>query len=109
MVQSTKQQQDEEQKDWDRTINYASFRTDKEPTAGYSAELISDLVKPEYYDRMNEVPLTGHSPDLDTFLKLFKRNVRERANEPFLGTRMQIEDSADGKAQFGEYEWRTWG
>ena len=57
---------------------------------------------------MHEVPLPQHSPDLDTFLKLFKRNVAQRPHEPFLGPRQRIEDSADGKPQFGEYAWRTW-
>ena len=71
----------------ERTVHYASFRTDKEPSPGYSAELISTGIEPKYYDDIYNVPLPLQSPETDTFLKLFKRNVSERANEPFLGTR----------------------
>lgn len=54
------------------------------------------------------MPLPDQSPDLDTFLKLFKRNVSERPNDAFLGTRQRLADGADGKPQFGEYQWKTW-
>lgn len=35
---------------YDANVNYASFRKDKEPTPGHSAELISDRVDPKYFD-----------------------------------------------------------
>lgn len=97
MVQAYEQLQDNQGDGLERPIQYAKFRTDKTASPGYSRELISVNVDPKYYDRMHEVPLPEHSPDLDTFLKLFKRNVAQRPHEPFLGTRQQIEDSADGK------------
>ena len=75
-----------------RRIQYASFRTDKPATKGYSAELISKRVEPAYYDDLDGQPHDNAS--CDTFLKLFTRNASARANEPFLGTRTQLENNA---------------
>ena len=73
-----------------RNVQYASFRKDKAPSEGYSAELISNRVQPEFYDN-----LVGQFQDPnDTFLKLFRRNATARPNEPFLGTRTQLENNA---------------
>jgi long-subunit acyl-CoA synthetase (AMP-forming) len=46
---------------------------------------------------------------MDTLLNIFKRNVTTLANRPFLGTREQLPAGADGKVQFGDYTWQTWG
>jgi hypothetical protein len=35
-----------------RNVQYATFRTDKAPSPGYSAELISNRVDPKYYDNL---------------------------------------------------------
>ena len=90
-----------------RPVQYASFRTDKPAAKGYSAELISDRVDPRYYDNLDAMP--GVHPECDTMLKFFKRNVATRANEPFLGTRQQLANDANGKPVFGDYEWKTFG
>ena len=86
-----------------RRIHYAKFRTDKAPTPGYSAELISDQIDPANYDDLERHP--QNEPENDTLLKIFKRNVSQMANRPFLGTRQQLENGADGKPRFGEYVW----
>jgi len=40
---------------------------------------------------------------------MFKRNVSERGDEPYLGTRPQLAElSARGKAIYGPYEWKTY-
>ena len=75
-----------------RRIQYAKFRTDKKPTPGYSAELISNRVSPEYYDNLDGIPYDNAS--CDTFLKLFRRNAAAFPNDPFLGTREQLENNA---------------
>ena len=75
----------------ERTVHYASFRSDKAPSPGYSAELISSrITNTGHFDDMDSVPLPQASPDFDTFLKLFKRNVAERPNDNFLGTRQPL-------------------
>ena len=43
--------------DIERTIQYAAFRTDREPEPGYSAELISARIEPKYFDDFDNVPL----------------------------------------------------
>ena len=79
----------------ERRIQYASFRTDKAPSPGYSAELISNRVDPRYYDDLAAQPKA--SADCDTLLKLFKRNVVQRPNANFLGQRESLPPNADGK------------
>ena len=49
MVESTQTEGD----GVNRPVEYAKFRTDKEPTPGYSAELISNRVEPEFYDDLD--------------------------------------------------------
>ena len=39
-----------------RPIKYATFRTDKDPEPGYSAELISDRVEAQYYGDLDARP-----------------------------------------------------
>ena len=88
-----------------RNVQYASFRTDKAASPGYSAELISKRVKPEFYDDL------GAQPQLDnyqTVLQYFKRNVAAMPNEPYLGTREKLAQlDSKGKPTFGEYQWKT--
>ena len=86
-----------------RNVQYAKFRTDKEPTPGYSAELISNRVQPAFYDDLDAQPYDNS--DCDTFLKIFRRNVATRPNEPFLGTRTQLANNAQGEPVFGDYTW----
>ena len=69
----------------ERRIQYASWRQDKDPQEGYSRELISNRVDPRFYDDLGAIPQPfGEN---DTLFKLFKRNVADRPNENFLGTR----------------------
>ena len=58
-----------------RSFQYARFRTDKAPEPGYSAELISNNVPPEYFDNLEGQDMHAHAAETDTLLKLFKRNV----------------------------------
>jgi hypothetical protein len=52
-----------------RPIKYAAFRTDKEASPGYSAELVSDLLEAKYYDEMNARPKPKEG--VETLLHLF--------------------------------------
>ena len=91
-----------------RNVGYASFRTDKEPSKGYSAELISDNVDPKYYDDMLAQP-SLLAPEYDTLFKVYRRNVKEQPNQSFLGTRYPTGQNDDkGKPIFGEYQWQTY-
>jgi hypothetical protein len=56
-----------------RPIHYANFRTDKAASPGYSAELVSKLVKPEFYDNLAGQP--EQNDGFPTLLSNFKRNV----------------------------------
>ena len=86
-----------------RHIEYATFRTDVPAKEGYSAELISNRVDPQYFDNLDGIP---YDKNCDTMLKIFQRNCAERGNEPFLGTRAELpEKDARGKTQFGDYTW----
>lgn len=69
----------------ERRIQYATFRTDKAPSPGYSPELISNQVKQAYYDDLDSQPF--EDAEYDTLLKVFKRNVKAAPTSPFLGTR----------------------
>ena len=72
----------------ERPYQYATFRTDKEPTPGYSRELISVSVPAEFYDNLEGQLPSWERPDLKTLMDAFKANVNERGAEPFLvGTR----------------------
>ena len=85
-----------------RPIQYAAFRTDKEPEPGYSAELISNRVEPQYYDDLDARPRPKE--DVKTMLDLFQKNVDEAKDDPFLGTREKL---ADGR--YGKYVWQSYG
>lgn len=88
----------------ERRIHYATWRTDKEPSPGYSRELISDRVDPKDYDDLDVLANIGDHED--TILNLFQRNVREMGDRPFLGMRPELPEKDErGKAQFGEYQW----
>mmetsp|Transcript_20341 Transcript_20341/g.27503 ORF Transcript_20341/g.27503 Transcript_20341/m.27503 type:complete len:129 (-) Transcript_20341:2017-2403(-) len=89
-----------------RRTQYATFRKDKAPTPGYSAELVSDRVDPKYYDDLGAQPKPPNSRD--DLLATFKRNVENRPDAPFLGTRPLLDQlDARGKPQFGPYEWKS--
>ena len=87
----------------ERLVQYASWRTDKPASEGYSQELISNRVDPKYYDDLGAQPQVGTE---DTLLKYFKRNVQRHGDSKFLGTRAKLADF-NGKPAFGEYEWKT--
>lgn len=88
----------------ERNIRYASWRMNKDPSPGYSRELISDRVDPKDYDDLDVLANIGENED--TILNLFKRNMAAMGNSPFLGMRPELpEKDARGKATFGEYEW----
>lgn len=81
-----------------RSVQYAAFRTDKEPTPGYSADLIHKDVDPSCYDDFNKLPV--FDTNVNSILDLFLNQVKARPNHPYLGTRAK---NADGT--FGNYEW----
>ena len=83
-----------------RPIEYAKFRTDKAPSPGYSAELVSNRLEPEYYDNMRDRPAPQEG--IKTLLDLFNRNVEEGKNDPFLGTRTK-NDPEDPEKGYGPY------
>jgi len=86
-------------------VSYASFRTDKPASPGYSAELISDNIDPKFYDDLMAQP-SPLDKDLDTLFKVYKNNVKNHSNMSFLGTRYPTgEKDAKGDAVFGEYKW----
>ena len=109
MVESTKAEGD----GVNRPISYAKFRTDKEASPGYSAELVSDLLEPQYYDDMRSRPPPEGKEDIKTLLDLFNKNVEEGKDDPFLGTRYKIDaDAAKGSPNYGAYgpyQWKTYG
>ena len=78
-----------------RNIQYAAFRTDKEPSPGYSRELINVKVDPKNYDNLSGGLI--NDPELDTLYKHFKRQVTRYPNENFLGTREKLGSDENGK------------
>lgn len=90
-----------------RTTQYATFREDKPASPGYSQELMSNRINPNYYDNLLDQP-KDLPKELDTILKFFQSNVKESPDAPFLGSRKptgQIDDK--GKPIFGEYLWKS--
>lgn len=86
---------------------YAKFREDKEATPGHSRELMNINTPVEYYDKIQQFPLSIEG--CDTLLKHFKRHLTTNRNGPFLGTRKPTgEKNAKGFPVFGEYEWQTY-
>jgi hypothetical protein len=81
---------------------YAKFREDKPAEKGYSPELIGVSVNPKYYDNLDANPLMLH--DCHTYLDHFERQIRNRKDAPFLGTRVKLNEK-----EFGEYEWKSYG
>ena len=57
-----------------RPYHYANWRTDKEPSPGYSHELISKDVPAAHFDDMESIK-NPKKPECDTLLKFFKSNV----------------------------------
>ena len=86
----------------ERPFIYAKWRMDKEPSPGYSRELVHVKDKPEFYDDFEKqdykLPVRG------TLLNAFKANVEESPNLEFIGARRKT-TSEDGTVSFGEYEW----
>ena len=80
---------------------YAKLRTDKEPTPGYSAELLNVKVDPQYYDDLGSMPI--EVPGIETIIQVFERNVAEIPNSEFLGQRILQEDGS--MSPF--YVWKT--
>lgn len=68
-----------------RPIQYAKFRDDKNPTTGYSRELVSLDLDPKYYDDMHSQQ--PYKAGLLTFLDYFEHHAKARPNDPYLGTR----------------------
>ena len=80
---------------------YAVWRTDKEPTPGYTRELVSTEVDTKYYDDLASQPV--QRPGLQTFLQTFELNVAESPNAPFLGRRIKLPDGT----MTPDYVWKT--
>ena len=57
-----------------RPYHYANWRTDKEPSPGYSHELMSKDVPASHFDNLGDIKHT-YKPECDTLLKFFKSNV----------------------------------
>ena len=83
-----------------RPVHYASFRTDKAASPGYSSELIAKDVDQKYFDDLDSIPPVV--PGIETLLQTFERNLAEDPNAPFLGTR---EKQPDGS--YSNYKWKT--
>ena len=92
MVESKQQEGD----GVNRPIQYAKFRTDKEPEEGHSAELVSLKLDEKHYDDLDARPKPVEG--IDTLLDLFNKNLKEGKDEAFLGTREKLQDG-----KFGEY------
>ena len=82
MVESAQKQQT----DYNTAITYATWRTDKPASSGYSQELISTLIQPKYYDALEDQPVES---TLSTVLECFKRNVKEAPDADFIGWRVK--------------------
>jgi len=84
-----------------RNLIYAKWRTDIKAEKGYSRELVSVNLKPEYYDNIENNP--GYSPDCKTFLDYFERTVKTRGDDQYLGTRVKLNEK-----ELGDYEWKSY-
>jgi len=73
---------------------------------GHTPELVSSILDPKYYDDMENIPLLVEG--CDTILKHFKRQVAERRDQPYLGSRPVTGKDEKGKDTFGDYEWKSW-
>jgi hypothetical protein len=58
-------------------------------------------VDPKYYDDFDNQPLTYQ--DCNTYLEHFERQIRNRGDAPFLGTRVKLNEK-----DFGDYEWKSY-
>ena len=90
----------------ERPVQYAKFREDKPAQPGYTKELISVLVPEDQYDSM--VTEKAELYRCSTVWDLFQRQVSNRGNTPFLGSRHKT-GAFDEKMTpvFGPYEWLT--
>ena len=85
-----------------RNIIYANWRTDKPAQPGYSRELVGVKVDPKYYDNLEGQPI--YNRQCKTFLEYFELHAKERANDPYLGSRVKL-----NAKEFGEYQWLSFG
>lgn len=85
----------------DGGVQYASFRTDKQPDPGYSADLMDNNTPQDCYDDFSK--LSTLDTDVQSILGVFLKQVAEKPNHRFMGTRVR---NADGT--YGAYEWMTY-
>ena len=84
-----------------RHVQYAHFRTDKPPQAGYSADLMHNDITVDCYDDFSKLP-SLQSP-YNSILDLFLEKVKQTPDARFLGTRAKNDDGT-----FGAYEWMSY-
>lgn len=84
-----------------RHVQYAHFRTDKPPQAGYSADLMHNETPVECYDDFSKLAVLDRP--FNSILDVFLEQVKNRPDSRFLGTRAK---NADGT--FGAYEWMSY-
>jgi hypothetical protein len=82
-----------------RKIKYGVFREDKEAEPGFTREIYNAEVDPKYYDNLAGLPLF-EGKDFD-IISLLRRQVKDRGDKPFLGTR---DKAADGTL-LPSYSW----
>ena len=59
-------------------------------------------VDPKYYDNLEGQPI--YNRQCKTFLEYFELHAKERANDPYLGSRVKL-----NAKEFGEYQWLSFG
>ena len=89
----------------ERRVQYGKWREDKPAEEGYSRELVNHGLDPQYYDRLDEQPFLQEGGM--TLLECFQNHVRDRADQPFLGTRPMVGTNEKGPV-FGDYQWETY-
>ena len=75
-----------------RPVIYAKWREDRPAQPGHSRELISVNTPKEFWD--NHAAMPRYIDDCHTTLDYFERSVNLYPDEPFLGTRTQLENNA---------------
>lgn len=91
-----------------RTVQYAKWRDDKPAEAGHSRELINVGTEAAYYDNLGAQPYMSERYPDTTIIQCFKRQVANRGDQPFLGTRPKIGTNEKGQPLFGEYQWQSY-
>lgn len=80
---------------------YATFRSDKAATPGFTADLMHKDTPVDCYDDFNKLPEL-QTPTKD-IIGVFLKQVAERPNSRLFGTRAKNEDGS-----FGAYEWMSY-